>query len=86
MEFIYSTRFAKQLNKQTLKIKKQVKIKIEIFIEDEFNPLLNNHKLHGDYKEFRSINSTGDIRIVYKKVEKKVYLFSAIVSHSELCT
>lgn len=55
----------------------------DIFLEDEFNPVLNNHSLGGKYQGYRSINITGDIRVIYKK-EREIVIFVTIASHSEL--
>lgn len=69
------------------KITKNQKIKFKerknLFIQDEFNPILNNHVLTGKYKGYRSINVTGDLRVVFKKEENEA-IFIAIDSHSNL--
>lgn len=54
-----------------------------LFIQDEFNPVLNNHALTGKYKGFRSFNVTGDIRVVFKK-HNNIADFGAMDSHSNL--
>lgn len=56
------------------------------FIADEFSPLLKNHKLHGEYDGFRSINITSDIRLIYRKMANNHYLLQQIGTHSELYT
>ena len=65
-----------------------MKIKLEerlqIFIKDEFNPILNNHTLHDPWKNARSINITGDIRLIYTKMNENICLLIDIGSHSEL--
>lgn len=50
---------------------------------NEFDPLLNNHALGGKYAGFRSINITGDLRVLYKKNGEFV-IFVKIDSHSNL--
>ena len=54
-----------------------------LFLQDEFNPVLNNHALVGKFNGYRSINVTGDIRAVFKKTGRDV-IFVAIDSHSNL--
>ncbi len=69
------------------KITKNQKIKFKerrnLFIQDEFNPILNNHALTGKYKGYRSINVTGDLRVVFKRTENEA-IFTIIDSHSNL--
>ncbi|MBI1754911.1 type II toxin-antitoxin system YafQ family toxin [Candidatus Azambacteria bacterium] len=67
-----------------MKIKEKFKEKRNLFIEDMFHPLLNNHPLTRKYDGYRSINITGDIRaIFYVKTDGGV-VFVTIGSHSEL--
>ncbi|MBI3684971.1 type II toxin-antitoxin system YafQ family toxin [Candidatus Azambacteria bacterium] len=76
--------FLRAYVKQPLKIKEKFKEKRNLFIEDMFHPLLNNHPLTRKYDGYRSINITGDIRaIFYVKTDGGV-VFVTIGSHSEL--
>ncbi len=82
--FIYSARFKKQFKKLSLKVQSQTLKRLEIFLADQFDPILNNHSLHGEYSGYRSINVSGDIRLVYKEIDKNNHHLIAIGSHSEL--
>lgn len=53
------------------------------FLYDQFNPILNNHALSGKYRGYRSINVTGDLRVIFKHEGKDV-IFVKIDSHSNL--
>lgn len=75
--------FKKQFNKLTESQKKKFRERRDIFIQDEFNPILNNHSLKGIYQGYRSINVNGDIRVIYTKTSVDV-LFVKIGSHSSL--
>jgi len=75
--------FKKQYEKLTQAQKKKFKERRSIFLQDEFNPILNNHALKGKYQGYRSINISGDLRAIYKKSSEDV-LFMAIGSHSRL--
>ena len=83
-------RFHKDFKKQYKKLHKNWQKKfderLEIFIDDHFNPILNNHLLHGKYKEYRSINITGNLRAVYKFMNEDECIFVAIDTHSNLYT
>lgn len=80
----YTNGFKKKYRKMTLGFKKRFSQKLELFKEDQFDEILNNHKLHGKYKECRSINITGDIRAIYYINKQKTIIFITIGSHSEL--
>lgn len=75
--------FKKQFNKLTESHKRKFRERRDIFLQDEFSPILNNHALKGMYKGYRSINVTGDIRVIFKR-EDQYIIFVKIGSHSEL--
>lgn len=75
--------FKKHYKKLTQSQKKKFKERRDLFIQDEFDPVLNNHALKGKYQGYRSINVTGDLRIVYKR-EVEDIIFVAVDSHSNL--
>jgi len=75
--------FKKQYEKLTDSQKRKFKERRSIFIQDEFNPILNNHALKGVYQGYRSINVTGDIRAIFKTENQRI-IFVKIGSHSSL--
>jgi addiction module RelE/StbE family toxin len=84
MKNIQTTKeFEKILEKLPKKIIKKFEEKLEIFLNDEFDFILNNHKLKSPFEEYRSINITGDFRLLYKKIDD-TYIFSKIGTHSQL--
>lgn len=74
--------FIKDFRKLSKK-KEKFAERILLFEKDEFNPILNNHALRGNYSGYRSINITGDLRAIYRKINNEV-MFIAIGSHSNL--
>lgn len=70
--------------KSAKKMQKHVDERIALFIDDPFNPILNNHPLHGEYRNCRSINITGDWRAIYKLLAPDLAVFIILGSHSEL--
>ena len=64
--------------------KQKLKERLNIFLQDEFDPILNNHPLQGKYQGYRSINVTGDLRTLYKKINKDTAVFVVIDTHSNL--
>ena len=75
--------FEKQFVKLTPNQQKKFKERRNIFLQEQFHPILNNHALQGKYLGFRSINITGDLRAIFKKEGDDV-MFVAIDSHSNL--
>ncbi|MDP2669340.1 MAG: type II toxin-antitoxin system mRNA interferase toxin, RelE/StbE family [bacterium] len=80
--------FHKNFKKQYRKLRKNQQTKfnnqLAIFLENPFNPLLNNHPLQGKYDGYRSINVGGDLRAIYEMAEKDIAYFIAIDAHSKL--
>lgn len=83
MQYIISKRFDKNFSKLSKKIKTQAINRFEKFILDPIDESLNNHKLHGKWSKYRSINITGNIRAIYVQ-EGNIASFIDIGSHSEL--
>lgn len=80
----FGKNFHKGYEKLSKKIQEQFWNRLELFKEDQNNPQLNNHKLHGKYYGFYSINISGDIRAIYEQTEKSKFLFIKIGTHSQL--
>lgn len=75
--------FLKQYQRLRENEKKKFKERRDLFLQDEFNPILNNHSLKGKYLGYRSINVTGDLRVIFRKTNQEV-IFVALDSHSNL--
>ena len=84
MRYSTSKKFDKQFSKLSKNIKEKAVTRLERFIQDPFETILNNHPLNGRFSECRSININADIRAAYKTIEKDLIYFVAIGSHSEL--
>ncbi|KKU10503.1 MAG: hypothetical protein UX13_C0010G0003 [Candidatus Woesebacteria bacterium GW2011_GWB1_45_5] len=83
MVVTYHKSFIKSSKKLTQGQKQKLIERLRIFGQDEFNPVLNNHALKGKYKDYRSINITGDLRAIYKQ-EGNMAIFVEIDIHSNL--
>ena len=81
----YSNRFIKDFENAPFKIRVAFKERLEVFIKDKFNPILNNHGLNGKLKKYRSINVTGDWRAVFSENKKdEEIIFHLMGTHSKL--
>jgi addiction module RelE/StbE family toxin len=84
MNLAFSSDINKSYKKLSKKIQEKFDMRIRIFEANEFDVILNNHKLHGEFEGCRSINITGDIRAIYKLVSRDNYYFFDLGKHSEL--
>ncbi|KKW02810.1 MAG: hypothetical protein UY36_C0001G0002 [Parcubacteria group bacterium GW2011_GWA1_49_11] len=87
MKVKYSPSFLAIAKKANVRIRKNLKERIEIFSKDPNNPRLNNHPLRKEFQGYRSIDITSDWRSIYKETkiggETGAY-FVALGTHQEL--
>ncbi len=79
-----SQKYKKSFAKKDKFVKEKALERIELFIRDPFNPLLNNHALQGEHKDKRSLNVTGDYRIWFYYENENTVVLSDIGTHAEL--
>lgn len=84
MRLARSQRFDKHFRKLSAPVKRQVEERLRLFVSDPFHPLLNDHSLRGEHRNQRSINVTGDIRIVYEMFDQDIAKLIDIGTHHEL--
>lgn len=75
--------FNKDYKKLPKKLQEKFKDRVLLFEKDQYDVILNNHPLKGEYLGYRSINITGDLRAIYK-VSGEDIIFVAIDNHSNL--
>jgi addiction module RelE/StbE family toxin len=81
---IRSDQFKKSTRSFSLKIQDKIETRLNLFVIDTYNDVLNNHPLHGEYLGCRSINITGDIRLIYREIGENIILLLDIGTHSQL--
>jgi len=84
MSIHYSSRFRKQYKKLTKPIRSKVQERVRIFLKNEFDPLLDNHPLQGEYVGCRSIDITGNYRLIYERYPDGSLNFVAVGTHPQL--
>lgn len=57
--------------------------RVDLFLSEPTNPLLDDHSLTGPKKFYRSFSITGDIRVIYK-IEGDVIRFYDIGTHNQV--
>ena len=83
MRIIFQKSFQKDFTKCPAKVRIQAQERIELFVADRFNPLLNLHALKGDYVGCWSINVNADVRIIFYQEDDMMVLLR-VGSHSKL--
>ena len=87
MTIRYTREFFAQLKKQNVRIRKSFKKAVDLFSGDPNNPALDNHKLHGVWKGFRSIDVTSDWRAIYQEIKEgkdSIVYFTTLGTHRQL--
>ena len=84
MRLLTARSFDKDYAKLSEKVKQKFKQRRNLFLENEFHPLLNNHPLSGEFEGCWSFNVTGDWRAIYFWRDDDTIVFLKIGTHSEL--
>ena len=83
MTIAYSKQFVKQAKKLDPKLRQKLHECLSLFIENPFDPRLRNHPLKEKYKDYRSIDITGDLRALYLP-QKEIMIFDVVGTHGQL--
>lgn len=65
------------------KLNKKFKERLEIFLKNPATSLLRDHALVGRKQGYRSFAVTGDIRVVYRRVQDSILLYD-IGTHNQV--
>ena len=84
MQVFTSRHYDKKLGKLDVKLYKKVVERLALFLANPRDPILNNHALHGKRRHQRSINITGDWRLIYEPVNGNTVRLLDIDTHSSL--
>jgi len=84
MRIYWSKVFTKNYKKLSKAIQHQAETRTLLFSIEEYNPMLNNHRLNGKYTNKRSINVNGDYRIIFEKRKDGSAEFLDIGTHAQL--
>ena len=73
----------KKLKKTPSKIQERFYERLELFVQNKFDRILNNHSVGRAYPDCRSINITGDYRAIFKD-HGELIIFINFGTHAEL--
>lgn len=76
--------FSKTAVKLSATVKRALAERLQLFMKDPFAVILNNHPLQGDRQPYRSINITGDYRLIYEQYDEDTVRLIDIDTHSNL--
>lgn len=83
MEVKFHTMFKKKLKKVPRKIQERFYERLELFAQNKFTKVLNNHSVDKAYPNCRSINVSGDYRAIFED-HGELIVFINIGTHSDL--
>jgi len=85
MRIEYHKNFLKNYKKRITNpiLKARFTERVKLFLSDPQSPLLCNHKLVGNKKNYWSFSITGDIRIVYRLENNCIMLYD-IGTHNQV--
>ena len=83
MHLSFTKNFIKQSQKLNPKQQAQLQKRLEVFLKNPLDAQLHNHQLRGSYRQYRSINITGDVRALYLTEEDEA-IFDIVGTHSQL--
>lgn len=84
MKIIVHRHFQKRYKKLRVAEQHRFKERRNLFLQNSFHPLLENHALPDEYKGCRSIIVGGDLRVIFKEVAHDLIQFMLIGTHTEL--
>ena len=84
MHIVPTNRFIKKVTRLPKNIRATYKERIQLFAYSPYNPLLNNHRLRGERRHQRSINITGDWRLIFEQCDANTVRLIDIDTHPNL--
>ena len=82
----YHKRFLKHFKQRivsNLSLDRKYTKRLQLFLSDPKQALLNDHALHGDLEGYRSFSVTGDIRVVYRYEDENIKFYD-IGTHNQV--
>lgn len=83
MDAVFHKNFKKKFKKLPPKIQEKFYERLDVFLQNKFDTVLNNHSVDKVFLHCRSINVSGDYRAIFRD-QKDVVIFITIGTHSDL--
>ena len=81
MQINYTAKFIRQYSKLDFDLKKELKEKVNLFLDIRNHKQLKIHKLHGKLKSVYGFSINYKIRIVFKYLSKQEAVFLVVGDH-----
>lgn len=83
-DIYFKKSFKKEFRKHSKIVQDRFWERLALLQTDFYSVQLNVHALKGEYKDFLSMNVTGDFRAIFELVDQKAIYFYRINTHSQL--
>lgn len=84
MRIVPTKKYMRQAGHMPSVLYKKLQERITLFAEQPFHPLLDNHPMSGSRRGYRSINITGDWRVVYEQIGADIARLVEVGTHHNL--
>lgn len=84
MKIILHRNFIKRFKKLRKGEQSRFRSRRDLFLQNPFHPILDNHPLQGKFVGYRSFSIGGDLSVVYRHEKSDLVVFSIIGTHHEL--
>ncbi len=87
IEITFDPSFKKSFKKRiavNIKLFDKFKERMNLFSQENFNPVLHDHQLSGKMKYYRSFSITGDYRVIYRVIDDNIVAFVDIGTHNQV--
>ncbi|OGZ10807.1 MAG: hypothetical protein A3D65_04490 [Candidatus Lloydbacteria bacterium RIFCSPHIGHO2_02_FULL_50_13] len=84
MIVLRTRQFTKKLPKLPPHIRVALAERLRLFTKEPRHLLLNDHALHGEWLHLRSINITGDYRLIYEVLDDGIVRLIDVDTHHNL--
>jgi len=84
MRFVQHRTFERQYKKLSDVLRDKIWERLALLLKEESNPLLSDHKLNPPWDGYRSINISGDYRLIYRELDEGVFYLRAVGTHHQL--
>jgi len=87
IEIIFSKIFRKYYSSgilSSLKLTDRFTERVKIFSKNPAHPILCDHSLQGQMKNYRAFSITNDIRVVYQIIDDQIVKFVDIGTHDQV--
>jgi len=84
MKIITTKKYLRQAGRMPSVLYQKLRERTSLFAEQPFHPLLENHPLNGCWRGYRSINITGDWRVIYEPIGTDLVRFVEVGTHHDL--